>query len=170
VEFQLLGCRSAPMWLRPALGKVFTPWEPAACRPAWSASGVTGLLAAGGFSRPMNTISATRATSETTATPAQSRVRWRRRFSSSRRAAAPLASLPLSGWRPRPPPPCPSCGRALAEPRPGWLLPVGPGLGLRLRVSAIVALRVRRGRRYRVQADSMECRHRPCPPRAVLRV
>src|SRR4029453_17479009 len=58
-------------------------------------------------------------------------------------AAPLLPSLLLSGWR-----------RALAavpapEPRPGWLLPVGPGLVLGLRVSAIDSLRCRGRRRYR---------------------
>src|SRR4029450_12913439 len=132
VEFQLLGCRSAPMWLRPALGKGFTPWEPPACRPAWSASGVTALLAAGGFSRPMNTISATRATSETTATPVQSRVRWRRRFSSSRRAARPLARLPLRGRPPAPATALPVLRAGLGG-TPAGLAPAGrSGLGLAL--------------------------------------
>ena len=99
MEFQLCGCWLGAMWSWPAMGNVLTPWEPAALRPASSAAGLTGGFWACGASRPANTITATRATSETTATPVQSRVRWRRRFSSSRRAAAPLASLPLSGWR-----------------------------------------------------------------------
>src|SRR5215213_11760766 len=127
------------MWSRPASGKVWTPLEPAAVRPASRAAALTDWLDAGGWSpRPSNQMTASRATRASTATPVQSRVRWRRRFSSSRRAAAPLASLPLSGGR-----------RFLAavpvpvpEPRPGWLLPVGAGLVLGLRVSAIDALRI----------------------------
>src|SRR5215217_9779614 len=127
------------MWSRPASGKVWTPLEPAAVRPASSAAALTDWLPACGVSlRPSNQMTASRATRASAATPDQSRVRWRRRFSSSRRAAAPRASLPLSlSW-----------GRRflaavpVPEPRPGWLLPVGAGLVLGLRVSAIDALRI----------------------------
>src|SRR5215211_274645 len=125
------------MWSRPAAGKVWTPLDPAALRPASRAAALTCWLDAWGWSpRPSNQITASRAIRASTATPDQSRVRWRRRFSSSRRAAAPRASLPLSGWR------RPLAAVPAPEPRPGWLLPVGAGLDLGLRVSAIDALRV----------------------------
>src|SRR5215218_917794 len=163
LEFQLLGCWLAAMWLRPALGKVLTPWEPASWRAAARAAGATALLVACGSSRPVKKISPTRAAREVTATPLHRMVRRRRSFSWSRRAAAPLASLPLSGWRPRPPP-RPSWGRALEappEPRPGWLLPVAPGFGLGLRVSAIRCTPGAGG--DEVHGDSMETWPRPCP-------
>src|SRR5215218_1621539 len=109
------------MWSRPAAGKVWTPLDPAALRPASRAAALTCWLDAWGWSpRPSNQITASRAIRASTATPDQSRVGWRR----------PLAAVPAP------------------EPRPGWLLPVGAGLDLGLRVSAIDALRVV-GRRYR---------------------
>src|SRR5918999_3208644 len=128
LEFQLSGCSPGPMWSRPASGRVLTPSEPAAWRPASSAAGATGRLAAGWSSRPCHTISPTRASSATTATVDQRMVRCRRRLASSRRAAAPFASLPLSDGRPL---------VAAPAPRPGWSLPVGRGFGLDLRVSAM---------------------------------
>src|SRR4029453_6543991 len=159
LEFQLLGCWLAAMWLRPALGKVLTPWEPASWRAAARAAGATALLVACGSSRPMKKISPTRAAREATATPLHRMVRRRRSFSWSRRGG------------PAPPPPRPSWGGdldAVPEFRPGWLLPVGPGFGLGLRVSAIRCAPGAGG--DELHSDSMETRPDRVRPRAVLRV
>src|SRR6266511_2133585 len=96
-EFQFLGCVLPLMWSRPASLNCLTSPHPAE-RVASASAAALGLVSLVERSRPCQTTRPT-STSTTAITPAvQAIVRLRRRRCASRRAAAPLTSLPLPAW------------------------------------------------------------------------
>src|SRR6266508_6063662 len=93
-EFQFLGCWSAPMWLRPASLNCCT-WPQLAERVASASAAALGWVSLVEVSLPCQATRPTSTSTTTTAPAVQAMARLRRRRSASRRAAAPLASLPL---------------------------------------------------------------------------